>query len=206
MQNIRETKEAKAKLVSELRTMPPCLDNNYPGHSTLEPKANDISNEIEIDKSNHNDNDTPPSPQKRKNSKNNSDDFVFPSKTAPPTTPTPVLQPIDVQNSFSNLEQDLETSQNQRTEIPLPKPPTPFFLNIKKNYREQLSKLMKHFPNLKSKSSGNYLKLNIDSHDDHRNLINFMDEDRDIEFYAIQPKENKPIKVVIKGLPGCHMK
>ncbi|GFV78099.1 hypothetical protein TNCV_3044791 [Trichonephila clavipes] len=27
--------------------------------------------------------------------------------------------------------------------------------------------------------------------------------DKDIEFYVIQPKENKPIKVVVKGLPGC---
>ncbi|GFT23771.1 nucleic-acid-binding protein from transposon X-element [Trichonephila clavipes] len=29
-----------------------------------------------------------------------------------------------------------------------------------------------------------------------------MDEDRDIEFYVIKPKESKPIKVVVKGLPG----
>ncbi|GFW09989.1 hypothetical protein TNCV_4207541 [Trichonephila clavipes] len=29
-----------------------------------------------------------------------------------------------------------------------------------------------------------------------------MDEDKEIEFYVVQPKENKPIKVVIKGLPG----
>ncbi|GFU45945.1 uncharacterized protein TNCV_5102441 [Trichonephila clavipes] len=30
-----------------------------------------------------------------------------------------------------------------------------------------------------------------------------MDEDRDFEFYVFKPKETKPIKVVVKGLPGC---
>ncbi|GFU02613.1 nucleic-acid-binding protein from transposon X-element [Trichonephila clavipes] len=82
-------------------------------------------------------------------------------------------------------------------------PPMSVFLKIEKNYREQLSELMQKFPNLKSKSSGKYIKLNIECHDEHRNLTNIMDEDKDIEFYVIQPKENKPIKVVVKGLPGC---
>ncbi|GFY53328.1 hypothetical protein TNIN_222291 [Trichonephila inaurata madagascariensis] len=47
--NLRETTEAKSKLVSELRTMPPCLDLNCPDHTTLTPKTkvNDI------DKSSH---------------------------------------------------------------------------------------------------------------------------------------------------------
>ncbi|GFX64779.1 hypothetical protein TNCV_4682541 [Trichonephila clavipes] len=35
------------------------------------------------------------------------------------------------------------------------------------------------------------------------NLVHFMDEDKTMEFNVIQPKENKPIKVVIKELPRC---
>ncbi|GFX78961.1 nucleic-acid-binding protein from transposon X-element [Trichonephila clavipes] len=62
---------------------------------------------------------------------------------------------------------------------------------------------MQKFPNVKSKSSGKHLKLNTDCHDEYKELTDFMDEDRDIEFYVIKPKESRPIKVVVKGLPGC---
>ncbi|GFY66155.1 hypothetical protein TNIN_110651 [Trichonephila inaurata madagascariensis] len=105
--NLQETIEARAKLVSELRTMPPSLDVNSPDHTTLMPKSNVIQNDKDIEMITCNDNDKKSS-LKRKNSKGNSDGFVFPSKTARPTTPTPVLKPIETNNSFENLEQDPE--------------------------------------------------------------------------------------------------
>ncbi|GFW79726.1 hypothetical protein TNCV_4361521 [Trichonephila clavipes] len=45
------------------------------------------------------------------------------------------------------------------------------------------------------------LQLFLDSHEEQRILVHFMDEDKTMEFYVILPKENKFIKVVIKGLP-----
>ncbi|GFV37955.1 nucleic-acid-binding protein from transposon X-element [Trichonephila clavipes] len=179
--------------------MPPCLDKNCPDHSTLVTKIKDL-NETKDNKTKDNDKTLP---KKGKYTKNNADDFAFPSKTARPTTSTPVLEPIVVQNSYVNLDQDPEIPVDNTTETSVPKPPTPVFLKTKNNYREQINKLMKKFTNLKSKSSGKYIKLNIDSHDDRRDLINVMDDDKDIEFYVVQPKENKPIKIVIKDLPGC---
>ncbi|GFT61453.1 uncharacterized protein TNCV_138681 [Trichonephila clavipes] len=62
---------------------------------------------------------------------------------------------------------------------------------------------MQKFPNVKSKSAGKSIKLNTDCHSEHQEIIDFMDEDRDFEFYVFKPKETKPIKVVVKGLPGC---
>ncbi|GFV39013.1 hypothetical protein TNCV_965791 [Trichonephila clavipes] len=109
-----------------------------------------------------------------KNSKNKADDFVFPSKTARPTTSTPVLKPVDSQNSFVNLERDPEPHHDQTIEIPTLKPLSLVFLKIKDNYREQLKMLIDKFPNLKYKSSGDYLRLKIDSHEVYRNLIHFM--------------------------------
>ncbi|GFS72062.1 hypothetical protein TNCV_4213451 [Trichonephila clavipes] len=73
---------------------------------------------------------------KRKNTKYNSDDFVFPSKTARPTTPTKVLEPVEVQNSYDNLDQDPETSVPETIDILAPSPPLPIFLKIKDNYIE----------------------------------------------------------------------
>ncbi|GFY56661.1 uncharacterized protein TNIN_467811 [Trichonephila inaurata madagascariensis] len=116
---LRETLEAKDRLVSELRIMPPCLDVNCPDHTTLKSKNNvnhnDNDSDIEMIASNINDK----SSLKRKNSKGSSDGFVFPSKTARPITPTPVLNPIEMNNSFENLEQDPEIAQTKSPEIPM---------------------------------------------------------------------------------------
>ncbi|GFU92993.1 nucleic-acid-binding protein from transposon X-element [Trichonephila clavipes] len=150
-----------------------------------------------------NDNDKKPPQKRRKNTKSNSDDFVFPSKTARPTTPTKVLEPVEVQNSYDNLVEDPEINVTETNDKPAPSPPQPISLKIKDNYRDQLNKIMQKFPNLKSKSSGKHIKLNTDCHFEHQEITDFMDEDRDIEFYVFKPKETKPIKVVVKGLPGC---
>ncbi|GFS81895.1 nucleic-acid-binding protein from transposon X-element [Trichonephila clavipes] len=141
--------------------------------------------------------------KKRKNAKNNTDDFVFPSKTARPTTPTPVLTPIAVNNSFVNLEQDPDLPTDNTVEIPKIPPPQPIYLKIKDNYREQLDLLIEKFPELKFKTSGKYIKLNLDSPEAQKDLVDFMDLDKAYQFYVIPPKDKKPIKIVIKGLPGC---
>ncbi|GFY46601.1 hypothetical protein TNIN_66961 [Trichonephila inaurata madagascariensis] len=47
---LQETLEAKEKLVSELRTLPPCLDVNCPDHSIL--KTNDNDNDVDMIPSN----------------------------------------------------------------------------------------------------------------------------------------------------------
>ncbi|GFS58278.1 uncharacterized protein TNIN_197551 [Trichonephila inaurata madagascariensis] len=117
--NLQETIQARDKLVSELRTLPPCLDVNCPDHTTLKSKdndnLNDSDNDIEMISSNVN---SKKSSLKRKNSKGSSDGFVFPSKSARPITPTPVLNPIVTNNSFDNLEQDAEIAQAKSPEIP----------------------------------------------------------------------------------------
>ncbi|GFW10621.1 hypothetical protein TNCV_894151 [Trichonephila clavipes] len=102
-ESLKETIEARDSLVSELRTMPPCLDQNCPDHTALVVKSKDL-NEIKSNKTKVEVNKPPQ--KKRKNAKNKADDFVFPSKTARPTTPTPVLEPIAFQNSCVNLDQD----------------------------------------------------------------------------------------------------
>ncbi|GFV15992.1 nucleic-acid-binding protein from transposon X-element [Trichonephila clavipes] len=141
--------------------------------------------------------------KKRKNLKNNTDDFVFPSKTARPNTPTPVLTPIAVNNSFVDLEQDLDIPADNTAEIPTIKPPQPIYLKITNNYRNQLDQLKEKYPDINSKTSGKFLKLSLNSHEDQRDLVNFMDEDKKFQFYVIPPKDKKPIKIVIKGLLGC---
>ncbi|GFW28099.1 nucleic-acid-binding protein from transposon X-element [Trichonephila clavipes] len=190
-ESLEETIAARNQLVSELRTMPPCLDQSCPDHTELKIKLPQVDIPIK------------PPQKKRKNVKNNADDFVFPNKTARPTTPTPVLQPIDVQNSFTDLVQDPDLPTDNSVEIPKIPPPLPVYLKVNNNYRKQLDQLKVKFPEITSKTSGKYLKLNLESHEEQKELVNFMDKDKDYQFYVLPPKDKKPIKIVIKGLPGC---
>ncbi|GFW93130.1 hypothetical protein TNCV_3888711 [Trichonephila clavipes] len=83
------TTAGKERLVSELRTTPPCLESNCLGHTVLRPLDSIIDSSKAKSKK---------PPQKRKNKKEDSEGFVFSKKTARPTTPTNVLQPTQTQN------------------------------------------------------------------------------------------------------------
>ncbi|GFX61631.1 nucleic-acid-binding protein from transposon X-element [Trichonephila clavipes] len=56
------------------------------------------------------------------------------------------------------------------------------------------------YPELRSKLTGEYIKLLTDTDEERRELLHKLDE---LEFqnFAIKPKAERPIKVVIKGLP-----
>ncbi|GFY12817.1 nucleic-acid-binding protein from transposon X-element [Trichonephila clavipes] len=56
------------------------------------------------------------------------------------------------------------------------------------------------FPTVRGKLSGEYLKLYTNSSEQKDQLIEFL-EIVNFEFYAIRAKSERPIKVVIKGLP-----
>ncbi|GFW38605.1 hypothetical protein TNCV_3879741 [Trichonephila clavipes] len=99
--------------------------------------------------------------QKRKSIKQDSEGFVFPTKSARPTTPTPVLEPIPTQNNFENLEKEPEPmiDSSQENVSPIIKPPYPITLKTDKNYRDQLKKISENFPNISIKTAGDYIKL-----------------------------------------------
>ncbi|GFU60634.1 hypothetical protein TNCV_2753951 [Trichonephila clavipes] len=140
---------------------------------------------------------------KRKTDKEDSEGFAFPKKTARPITPTKVLEPLQTQNNFETLTQDPEPVINLTNEKDSPKPraPNPITLKVNKNYREQIKMINETFPDIQIKSAGEYFKLFPNNDDESRSLTHFLESDNQYEFYIIPPKENKPLKVVIKGLP-----
>ncbi|GFS67061.1 hypothetical protein TNCV_1036211 [Trichonephila clavipes] len=89
LKNLEQYKETKIKWVSELRTLPPCIDPDCTDHTFISKE-----NEPTLDNLKPNDK---KKPQKRKNKKQDSEGFAFPTKSARPTTPTPVLEPIPTQ-------------------------------------------------------------------------------------------------------------
>ncbi|GFY61500.1 uncharacterized protein TNIN_483551 [Trichonephila inaurata madagascariensis] len=95
--NLQETIQARDKLVSELRTLPPCLDVNCPDHTTLKSKDNDnlndrISFANIVSGISNNNNDPQPSTDNSKNSERQS---------PPQATPATV---IDNNNSSSDVQ------------------------------------------------------------------------------------------------------
>ncbi|GFT60815.1 hypothetical protein TNCV_984741 [Trichonephila clavipes] len=56
------------------------------------------------------------------------------------------------------------------------------------------------YPELRSKLTGEYIKLLTDTDEERRELLHKLDE-LEFQYFAIKPKAERPIKVVIKGLP-----
>ncbi|GFU59788.1 nucleic-acid-binding protein from transposon X-element [Trichonephila clavipes] len=189
---IKKNQEEQERKVSELRSLPPCLDANCPDHTFLSPTKlvpNSSKNKIQS--------------QKRKNEKEDSKGFAFPKTTARPITPNIALEPLQTQNNFETLNQDPEPVINMTNENDPPKPraPNPITLKVSKNYTEQIKMINETFPDIQIKTAGEYFKLFPNNVDQSRSLTKFLESDKQYQFYTIPLIENKPLKTVIKGLP-----
>ncbi|GFX32158.1 RNA-directed DNA polymerase from mobile element jockey [Trichonephila clavipes] len=141
-------------------------------------------------------------------SKEFTEEFIFPKKTARPVSPTSSQAPIVTSNNFSDLEQDAEhplpTTNQVTAEVVTPKIklPHPIMLKIKKNFREQIKRINEKFPKIRNRTVNDVVKMFTNDHEEYRNLIHFLESDKDFEFYIIKRNIDKPIKAVIKGLPN----
>ncbi|GFU10886.1 hypothetical protein TNCV_3136861 [Trichonephila clavipes] len=121
---------------------------------------------------------------------------------------------INLENLFKNLQpkntKAAETSHSNNTRNTTLQPkannsviinlPPPVFLKITDTHRNQMKTFDDIYPNLHSKLTGEYIKLCMDTDEQRRELIHKLDELK-FEYFAITPKAERPIKVVIKGLP-----
>ncbi|GFX63462.1 nucleic-acid-binding protein from transposon X-element [Trichonephila clavipes] len=105
---------------------------------------------------------------------------------------------------FSNLEEDKNQEVEEEAKIavvPKPRPPQPIHLKITENFRNQMKLIYQNFPDITSKNSGKFIKLFTKDVEEKRSLTHYLESDKDFEYFCIKPKLEKPIKVVIKGLP-----
>ncbi|GFT63890.1 nucleic-acid-binding protein from transposon X-element [Trichonephila clavipes] len=147
--------------------------------------------------------------QKRKE---NEDGFISPplSKVNKRTTNASQLNfEIELNNKFKTLNEETARTSTENTEINDQNPnttaipqnlPPPVMLKINKDYHKEMKTITAKFPTVRGKLSGEYLKLYTNSPEQKDQLIEFL-EIVDFEFYAIRAKSERPIKVVIKGLP-----
>ncbi|GFV41565.1 uncharacterized protein TNCV_3627171 [Trichonephila clavipes] len=147
--------------------------------------------------------------KKRKNkAKESTEEFIFPQKTARPISPTSTQDPIEANNHFSDLEQDvkhpLSTEKQVITEVVTPRKtlPHPIMLKIKDNFREQIKCISEKFPSIRNRITNDVVKMFTNDREEYRSLIHFLESDKEFEFYIIKRNIYKPIKAVIKGLPS----
>ncbi|GFX43048.1 nucleic-acid-binding protein from transposon X-element [Trichonephila clavipes] len=209
-QNLLQTLRTKHdQRVSEFSSLSPCDTPGCPRHHT--PPSSPSKINVAHLSNNENLNRNKIQSQKRKE---NEDGFISPplSKVNKRTKDTTQLNfEIELSNKFNTLNQeqprtstendkDVNNEQNHNTTtIPQNLPP-PVMLKINENYHSEMKTITDKFPTVRGKLSGEYLKLYTNTSEQKDQLIKFL-EIVDFEFYAIRAKSERPIKVVIKGLP-----
>ncbi|GFT73223.1 hypothetical protein NPIL_162021 [Nephila pilipes] len=122
-------------------------------------------------------------------------------------------QIIETSNKFKNLKLQNEISESQTiqeenenknndTEMTIKNQlPPPIMLKITKNYRQQLKELTLAYENLRTKLSGEYIKLYVDTPEQYRPLTKYLRQTETADYYVIKPNQERPIRVYLKGLP-----
>ncbi|GFU68942.1 nucleic-acid-binding protein from transposon X-element [Trichonephila clavipes] len=95
-------------------------------------------------------------------------------------------------NNGSNNSASQNVPQNQF--------PPPILLLFEKNYKAQMAAITKEFPKIRSRLTGEFLKLYTDSAEERRTVVQLLKRLK-FQFYTMKSKAERPIKVVIKGLP-----
>ncbi|GFW59883.1 RNA-directed DNA polymerase from mobile element jockey [Trichonephila clavipes] len=108
------------------------------------------------------------------------------------TSKTQVQSKTETTPNGSNNSASQNAPQNQL--------PPPIMLFVEENYKAQMAAITKAFSKIRSRLTGEFLKLYTDSAEERRMAVQHL-KMLDFQFYTIKSKAERPIKVVIKGLP-----
>lgn len=143
-----------------------------------------------------------PPPSGSKRPFDNDDGFILPNKTARVFVPK-IDNPVTTSNKFENLKNVSEvTDRNTETTVPkLKEPrPEPFFVKTK-NWRE-ISADIDQLAECKvfKKVQDNLIKFFPSTIEIYRKIQNYLIVNK-IEFFGMKLKNERPRKVLIKGIP-----
>ncbi|GFT26361.1 nucleic-acid-binding protein from transposon X-element [Trichonephila clavipes] len=112
----------------------------------------------------------------------------------------------DPQNESPMVEDLSETTGNDEDKIDedvtVPPKIKPIMLKYKDNYNMVLKGLNRMYPNSTNKLTGKYIKIMASTTDarEHREITNLL-KSKGEEYYTVPALADRPLKVVIKGLP-----
>ncbi|GIX76559.1 hypothetical protein CEXT_614471 [Caerostris extrusa] len=87
-------------------------------------------------------------------------------------------------------------------ETPEPKLP-PIMVLYTNNLKDQIAEISNQFEDVRIKLAGEQLKIFPANSDIHRAITKYLTDGK-IEFYVITPKNQRPLKAVLKGLPVSY--
>ncbi|GFW78618.1 hypothetical protein TNCV_4260421 [Trichonephila clavipes] len=136
------------------------------------------------------------------------EEFKLPKKAARTIKEIPIEQKVSDKvpyrfvtvcttgNKFSVLEE--EEAPPGKSSSPLTV--KPIMLKIVNGYNLIVQDINRKFPGTINKMAGNYIKIQPATPDDHRDIVTHLENIR-AQHYIIKRLADRPIKVVIKGLP-----
>ncbi|GFW14279.1 RNA-directed DNA polymerase from mobile element jockey [Trichonephila clavipes] len=193
-------------VVSEYTSLHPCGIPNCSRHdiqnTPLKPNTRDPTTPIQIKRKEDTEGFTsPPSRKLTKNAHSNSNpesNFKINLNNAFSALDiTATDEPIETQ-VLTNKSPVTTPSKTNPTQPP--KLPPPIMLLITDDFRLHTKTLTNKMPALRIKTAGKYVKLYTDTQPQHDTLKQLLTELK-YPFYSFTPKHERPIKVVIKGLP-----
>ncbi|GFY33936.1 hypothetical protein TNCV_4596441 [Trichonephila clavipes] len=92
----------------EVNSFPPCTRDDCKEHKIPPIVEDSHVSESTLDKTNHNVKKKKQNKKRKNRTKESSEEFIFPKKTARPVSPISTQDPIETKNNFSDLEQDVE--------------------------------------------------------------------------------------------------
>ncbi|GFT71114.1 nucleic-acid-binding protein from transposon X-element [Trichonephila clavipes] len=125
------------------------------------------------------------------------EEFKLPKKAARTIKEIPIEQVVcTTGNKFSVLEE--EEAPPGKSSSPLTV--KPIMLKIVESYNLIVQDINRKFPGTVNKMAGNYIKIQPATPDDHRDIVTHLENIR-AQHYIIKRLADRPIKVVLKGLP-----
>ncbi|GFX83859.1 uncharacterized protein TNCV_2546501 [Trichonephila clavipes] len=126
--------------------------------------------------------------------KNQSDkDFVFPKKTVKFTPP----EQVKTKNTFETLNSSKIDAEDVTPAYKI----KPIFMRIIDSYNLILQDLHRKYPTATNTHTRGFIKIEAQSKNDHNDITTYL-KDKNHEFYFIELPSTRPLKLVIKGLPG----
>ncbi|GIY98947.1 nucleic-acid-binding protein from transposon X-element [Caerostris extrusa] len=108
---------------------------------------------------------------------------------------------IPVNNKFANIEEETTSNaQAKETDDYSPTKPPPIMLALTANYTHSLHEIHRKFPKTENKLTKGYIKIFPDTEDSYRKIITNLTNAK-YEYYIIRPRNEIPLKIVVKGLP-----
>ncbi|GFW52963.1 probable RNA-directed DNA polymerase from transposon X-element [Trichonephila clavipes] len=219
LMELQDIQETMAVAVSDIDSYDPCTIPGCPHHEITQPKSpikqpqnTPINNSLNVNPCKRKENSNFEYPPQRKTARKLNLDFhdneeinLSPNKfelpkgikskiLENPGSPAPTLPRTEIENNTANNSTNQSTAQSQ-----LP-PPIMLFIQEDVNYKDQMAVITKKFPKIRPRLTGDFLKLYTETAEERRTAVQFLREHK-FQFSTIKSKAERPIKVVIKGLP-----